>query len=122
LLLGSKISDGKSVAGEASTAFLHFVLVQVIALVVALLANGHWVSFVLDTIGIRWIELNHGIKFFLSSIKFMVGGAVAITLFYAIFSSVPAIIHIYAISQLFQHYADGEFSKENNSPVDEKEP
>lgn len=113
LMMGLRLGNPeRSIVGTISTAFVHFVLVQTVALVVGILCNAHWTSFVLGSLGYQWSDLSKTTRHLLTVIKWVTGGMCTVTLCYAVLSGLPAILNIYGASNTFEDYATDEMKNE----------
>jgi len=114
LMLGMRLGKRKqSIVGTISTAFVHFVCVQTVALITSIICNAHWTAFIIASLGSHWSDLPRAIQIALTVAKWISGGLCTMTLCYAILSGLPAIFNIYGASNVFEDFATREMSNQN---------
>lgn len=120
ILLAAKIGSSESVVASMANAFLHFILVQVAAILCALIASGDPVAIALSALGNTWDEVPDGVQFVLLALRALVGLIVLLLVVYAVVLLVPAMLHIYRASRTFRKFAQREFDRESKAPVERK--
>lgn len=109
LMMGLKLGQPKkSMVGTISTAFVHFVFVQTLALIFSLICSAHWVSFLLSVFGSNWDALQTSTRSCLTALKWLSGGMCTLLFSYAILSGLPAIFNIYGAAGTFEDYASNK--------------
>jgi len=111
LLMGRRIK-GTSITGVLSVSFVHFVVVQVLALISSFALSAHWAKFILQALGVAWGDLPEYLKAAVSAVRLLAGGTVTLLFIYAILCGLPAIFCIYEASRAFQNFADHKAARE----------
>lgn len=106
LILGARrAGDKPSLVDGLSTAFVHFLFVQIFALLINLLLGAHWVAFLLKTAGASWEHVPGALQVFVIVLKFLFDGFAAFLFIYAMLSVIPAVLHIYMAAKLFEKFS-----------------
>lgn len=106
LILGAKRAGGSpSLVSGLSTAFVHFIFVQTIALIINIFASGHCVEFLLGITGHSWLELPGMLKMAIVIVRYLIYWLCALTFVYAVLSGVPAVLNVYMAAKVFEVFA-----------------
>lgn len=106
IILGARrAGDKPSLVDGLSTAFVHFIFVQILALLINLLLGAHWVAFLLKLVGTSWEHLPGALQVSVACLKLLFDGFAAFLFIYAILSVIPAVLHIYMAAKLFEKFS-----------------
>lgn len=112
ILLAVDFGSGTSAMKEMANAFLHFMILQVAALLLAIQVGSGHVAFVLNVIGVSWEQVPLAARAVLLLIRAAFGWLVALLVIYSLVSTLPAMLHVYRASQAFRNFAQSQFPVE----------
>jgi hypothetical protein len=106
LILGERRGEDKSsLVDGLSTAFVHFLFIQTIAIIFNISLESHWIAFVLDKFGVLWGDLPHILRSFLSLVRVIAYWLAALLFIYATLSGIPAVLHVYMAAKVFEAFS-----------------
>jgi hypothetical protein len=109
IIFASSIKGGRSAQAELSDSFLHFILMQVFALLIAFFGYGHPIRSLIHLFATSWDLLPIWLQVVLCCLKSVYLFVVLLSFFYALLLVIPAILHIYRASEVFGKFAQKEF-------------
>lgn len=112
ILLAVDLGSGTSVMKEMANAFLHFMILQVAALLLAMLIGSSPVAFALSIVGVRWEQVPASIQVIVLLSRAVLGWLVSLLVLYSLVSTIPAMFHVYKASRTFRDFAQSQFDLE----------
>lgn len=94
-----------SLLAGVSVSFLHFILVQIIAIVILLIKISHWGAFILSILNVRNLRENIAWIYGLRGCSVILNFLGVLTLIYACFVAVAAMFRVFRISKSLEIYA-----------------